>query len=149
MSTQQNPASPRLHLRIYLVCPNEDYRSVKSLLTNFDKLVAPYKEDTTGIVININSEDKYAKAFIEDYIKQYEVSGITIKENEPDFAKHKKLAYVKRNHRCILRASHILLISGERLTIGQEYINRQVEDLDKFLLVWKVTAKKEKSDGEK
>lgn len=144
-----NSALPRLHLRLYLVCPNQPYKQVKSLLNNFDKLIQPYKDDPTAIVVNLNSEDEYAKAFIQDYQTSNPDVQIGIKYFEPEFNKHKKLAYVKRNKKCILRSSHILILHAERPTIGQEYISRQVEDLDKHLLIWRLTPKKEeKTDGQ-
>lgn len=136
-----NPAAPRLHARLYLVCPKIEYISNKTLLSSFDQLIQPFKDDSTGVLVNINSEDKYAEAFLSDYLQQYPNSNLTIKSHEPDFAKHKKLAYVKRNQRLVLRASHVIVIKTDAITPSQDYIMQHVEDLDKHLLVWSIVKK--------
>ena len=136
-----NPAAPRLHARLYLICPKMEYTSSKTLLQSLDKLIQPFKDDATGVLINLNSEDKYAEALINDYRQQHPETSLTIKTHEPDFAKHKKLAYVKRNQRLVLRASHIIVIKADVVSPAQDYIIQHVEDLDKHLLVWSLVKK--------
>ena len=116
-------------LNLYLLLPRtfiqEGYR------TAIDKAVTALleqkaKEDPKRVHLYYNSEDNDTEELIKEYLTRY--PGISVKKAEPDFAKHKRQAYYKRNQWAWTRASSVFIAYRERPTLSQTWSIDKAEE---------------------
>lgn len=91
------------------------------------------EKDPKRMTFLYNKEEEDTKRLLSEYAEKY--PGITLREQAPDFAKHKRQAYIKRNKTAFIRASHVLVIYDKPMTLTQEsLINMAEEGTSRFVL---------------
>ena len=138
---------PISYINAYLALPNKFiengyYSAVKEGVLSVIKGKA--EKDPQRLTLSYGSEDKEAQALAVEIKKLY--PEITIKGLEPNFIKHKRKAYIKRNQNAWLRATHVIIIREQRETLTQRFFIEKAEEGNAKFVMTLCLNEEDKSD---